>query len=1111
MAYDIRKIKDTTDLIGYFSENLGWNIDMDYVDDIEDIAYDFTAADIGLKEDAFARISALRQMQPLVDGQKWGIFCVEFDSQRFEVGALRKILSKLIPRRRNSADHAVWDQQDLLFICNWGKDNNRTIGLAHFEDQGKDLPQIRMISCAPAVEDFTQIKIFEDRLSLLRWPKDTSNIEEWRRTWASAFTTGYREVIHTSALLTTRLAAEAQNIRNHILEILEVETENGYVHKLFDKFRETLIHDMTETQFADMYAQTVVYGLFSARCMDATQDNFSAAEAVNCIPNTNPFLKNLMRECLGANSSRLSFDEMEIGNVVELLRNTHTDAIIQDFNRQTGGGREDPVIHFYEEFLTAYDKAQKVQRGVYYTPQPVVNFIVRAVDDILKTEFGLPEGLASTATKQVKTQRLSERKINGMYRMIDTMATVPAVQVLDPATGTGTFLRQVILQIYENFKQQHRGESREAIRAAWNEYVPKHLLPRINGFELMMAPYAVAHMKLAMVLKDTGYDFGGEGRLNVCLTNTLEAPGNSEDQISMFDDPLATESVEANKVKKNTGVSIFLGNPPYSGESANKGEYIAALMDAYKMEPGGLIKLQEKNPKWLNDDYVKFIRYAEDAIVKAGTGILAFVNPHGFIANPTFRGMRWHLMQSFDEIHIIDLHGNSNRKETCPDGSKDENVFDIQQGVGIFIFVRKNNNIAKRCKVYHTDFFGTRLTKYERLYRNDVAGLLYESLVPKEPAYLFAPVNESLESGYIKGFSVNDLFNLSSVGIVTARDSLTMDFSIDAIREKAETFAHMPTETAREHFCLGKDVRDWRVEWAQKDIIDNAMDNGHVSDKRIVSIMYRVFDRRYIVNTGTSRGFVCYPRMDVMKHMLNGANIALATARSNKSDSCSHFYVTNTIMEAKCAERTTQSCLFPLYVYCEIAGQVHKSVNFKPETIKTITQHLGLRYTGEISSVSTQEYSAEDLFYYIYAYLYSNKYRTRYAQFLKSDYPRIPYPASNDIFWALSKLGQRLCAIHIIDDNTSVEPHFCTVGGNNVDKPKWKDDKVYINKESYFYDVSEVTWNFMIGGYSPLQRWFKERKGMALEQEDILHYQRMINAIDATQRIMDDIDAVIEL
>ena len=396
MAYDIRKVKTMTDLIGYFSQNLRWNIDVDDFDDIEDISYDFEAEDIGLKEEAFAKISSLRQLQPLVDGQRWGIFCVEFDSDKFEVTALRKILSGLVPKRRNSADHAVWDQKDLMFICNWGKDNNRTIGIAHFEDKDSGLPQIKMISCAPAMEDTMHLQVFEKQLAQLAWPKNTNNIEAWRESWAAAFVSGYRQAIHDSVTLTVQLAAEAQNIRNRILDILEVESPNGYVHLLYEKFRNKLIHDMTETQFADMYAQTVVYGLFSARCMDQTQGNFSAEEAIDCIPNTNPFLKSLMKECLGSeNNTKLSFDELEISNVVELLRNTRIEAIIQDFNRQTGGGREDPVIHFYEEFLTAYDKAQKVQRGVYYTPQPVVNFMVRAVDSIIKEQFGLRDGLAS--------------------------------------------------------------------------------------------------------------------------------------------------------------------------------------------------------------------------------------------------------------------------------------------------------------------------------------------------------------------------------------------------------------------------------------------------------------------------------------------------------------------------------------------------------------------------------------------------------------------------------------------------------------------------------------------------------------------------------------------
>lgn len=431
---DIRKVKNITNLISYFSQNLNWDIDMDDFDDIEDVTYDFAASDIGLKDESFAKISALRQLQPLVDGQKWGIFCVEFDSNRFEPSALKKILSGLIPRKRNSADHAVWEQQDLLFICNWGIDNNSTIGLAHFEDREGGLPQIKMFSCAPALEDFTQINQFEQRLSLLAWPKDTSNISKWRETWSSAFTMAYHQTIQDSSTLTIQLAVEAQNIQQRILEVMNVETKNGYVHKLYQKFKDTLINDMTEKQFADMYAQTVVYGLFSARCMDSSQDDFSAEEAIECIPNTNPFLKSLMKECFGIeNTSALSFDELEIGNVVDLLTHTKTDEIIRDFNRQTGGGKEDPVIHFYEEFLTAYDKAQKVQRGVYYTPQPVVNFMVKAVDDIIKNEFGYEDGLATTATKKIKVKTMSTKRINGFHREVERLEEVPAIQVLDPA------------------------------------------------------------------------------------------------------------------------------------------------------------------------------------------------------------------------------------------------------------------------------------------------------------------------------------------------------------------------------------------------------------------------------------------------------------------------------------------------------------------------------------------------------------------------------------------------------------------------------------------------------------------------------------------------------
>ena len=436
MAQDLRKVNDIESLMAYFSEKLGWAIDPDDYYDIDDITYDFDATDLGLKEEAFAKITSLKQLRPLVDEQRWGIFFVNFESNRFEVSALRKILSGLIPARRN-ADHAVWDKKDLLFLCTWGERNKVTIGAAHFEDAEKGLPQIKMISCEPAVEDFTQINIFEQRLAKLAWPSNPSDTAAWHEAWASAFTTRYRQTIQDSHTLTIRLAEEAQNIRDRILNTLQIETSNGYVHLLFQKFRDTLVHDMTEQQFADMYAQTVVYGLFSARCMDESQEDFNASEAVECIPNTNPFLKGLLQECLGSNSakSKLSFDELEVGNIVDLLLHTKTDSIITDFNRQTGGGREDPVIHFYEEFLSEYDKTQRVQRGVYYTPQPVVNFIVRAVDDVLKHKFDVQDGLASTETKKIKYKRESKKRRDGYFKtMVEDEMEVPAIQILDPAS-----------------------------------------------------------------------------------------------------------------------------------------------------------------------------------------------------------------------------------------------------------------------------------------------------------------------------------------------------------------------------------------------------------------------------------------------------------------------------------------------------------------------------------------------------------------------------------------------------------------------------------------------------------------------------------------------------
>lgn len=1057
MARDIREVKNITDLIGYFSTKLGWNIDIDDFEDIEDISYDFDAADIGLKEESFAKISSLRQLQPLVDGQRWGIFCVEFDSNRFEPSALKKILSGLIPKKRNALNHAVWDKHDLLFLCTWGKDNNRTIGIVYFEDGEKTIPRIKMISCAPAMEDFDQIETFENRLRNLSWPRDISNSLEWRIKWASAFSIEYLQNVHDSESLTQQLALEARNIKERIRDVLNVETDEGTVHKIYKKFKDDLIYDMTEEQFADMYAQTVVYGLFSARCMDYTQEDFSAEEAIECIPNTNPFLKNLLRECFELHDGEaLSFDELEIGNIVELLGNTNTEDIIQDFNRQTGGGKEDPVIYFYEGFLDAYEKDQKKRGGVYYTPASVVNFMVRSVNSLLKNEFDIKDGMASTLTKTITVEKT---KKNGQKSLVGQKVETPIVQILDPATGTGTYLRQVILQIYHIFRTEGHFVSNEDFYKQWNEYVDKQLLPRMFGYEIMMAPYAVAHMKLAMLLQKTGYNFQGKSRLNVFLTNSLEKPGNSEAQMSLFYDPLANESIEANIIKKKECINVCIGNPPYNAASVNSGKWIMDMIKEYKMEPGGMQKLNEKNPKWINDDYVKFIRLCEEYITKNGEGIVAFINPHGFIDNPTFRGMRWNLLRKFDLIYILDLHGNSNRKEKCPDGSKDENVFDIQQGVSINFFVKSKKRRNMMAEVYHADLWGLRDYKYDYLLHHCVDNVDFKKVEVVEPEYNFKPTNLGLKSEYMQGFAVDELFEKYSVGVVTAKDKVLINSDKEQLLRNVGDYYNITPDESKVH-----------------------------------PIYYRPLVKEYIYYDTT---LLERSRENIMSSFYED-NIGLITARSNKGDDCSQFLVTDIMSEAKCGERTTQSALFPVYMYYDEFGVRKRTLNMKTEIIKKIEDSLG--------GCNADKLPPEDILAYIYAVLYSEQYREKYKEFINASFPRIPYPNSKATFSKLVILGRKLMDLHMLHDLPNIGFDDDVMIGKTLDKVKYADETIYINKTDGFSGVPKNVWEFVMCGYQPIQKWLKDNKGMIFSQKSIKQLRDMQHCIQETIIIMQEIN-----
>ncbi len=682
-------------------------------------------------------------------------------------------------------------------------------------------------------------------------------------------------VVSSPKELAVRMAALARLIRSIIGKTFAEEGEHGALHEQMEGFRKVLLHDLTVEQFGDMYAQTICYGLFAARC-NSIGTHFTRTHAAYDLPKTNPFLRKLFTHIAGP-----ELDERivwAVDNLAELLNRADIAAILQDFGRATR--QEDPVVHFYETFLGAYDQKMREARGVYYTPEPVVSYIVRSVDAILKKDFKLRDGLADAS--KIKLTR--PKPHNKGTETIETHK----VQILDPATGTGTFLYSVIGQIHQAFAGN---------KGMWPGYVQENLLPRLFGFELLMAPYAVAHMKLGLLLRDTGYDFSSDERLRVFLTNTLEE-AHELTGLPLFTQWLAEEASSANQVKKETPVMVVLGNPPYSGHSANTGAWIAGLLRGSDSTTGQKTgnyfevdgaPLGERNPKWLNDDYVKFIRFAQWRIEQTGYGVLAFVTNHGYLDNPTFRGMRQSLMQSFDDIYLLDLHGNSKKKEKAPDGGKDENVFDIQQGVAIGLFVKRGKAQEKPAQVYHADLYGTRESKYAGLAENDVSTTHWQTLKPQAPFYLFVTQDETVRAEYEQGWKITDIMPVNSVGIVTARDALSIHWSREDIWRTVNDFANLPVEEAREKFALGKDARDWKVALAQADLKATGL-----TETKLAPVLYRPFDVRQTYYTGNSRGFHCMPRGEVMRQMLAGKNLGFATTRSTEIErGWEHLFCTN--------------------------------------------------------------------------------------------------------------------------------------------------------------------------------------------------------------------------
>ena len=1004
------------------------------------------------------------------------------------------------------------------------------------------------------------------------------------------------QTIKSPTKLAQMMAGKAKLMADVIEKSLNNDDENGIRSSIKSQmlsFQQMLIHDIDNKSFADIYSQTIAYGMFAARYHDPTLPTFSREEAASLIPKSNPFLRKLFQDIAGYDlDNRLLWIVEEL---VSIFLASDVADIMKNFGKSTK--QEDPVVHFYETFLGEYNPALRKARGVWYTPQPVVNFIVRAVDDILKTEFGLKEGLADTSKIKIKKKAITQSKSkDAKLKEVETEVEVHKVQILDPATGTGTFLAEVVRHIYKKFEGQ---------QGIWSKYVTNDLIPRLNGFELLMASYAMAHLKMDMLLTETGYKPTDDQRFRIFLTNSLEEA--HPDTQTLFSSWLSDEADQANAIKRDSPVMVVMGNPPYLGESKNKGEWIMNLMEDYKKEPGGKEKLKERNPKWINADENKFIRFGQHFIDKNGTGILAFINPHSFLDNPTFRGMRWSLLNSFDKIYTIDLHGNSTKKEVSPDGSVDQNVFDIMQGVSINLFIKtgkkKENELGD---VFYFDLYGKRQFKYDFLNSNSIKSTEYEKLSNIEPDYFFKRKDIDLNIIYEEGFNLKDLFSINGVGICTKKDSLVFqEKEIDLINI-LENFNSLEVQEIQKKYGILKESDGWKVKWAKENIKLIGLDKKHIKE-----CLYRPFDVKYTYHTNYNMGFLARPVYNNMSHLSQNNNVGLCFIRNEQgSNKYNHVFVSNKIVDLHLFSPISGCIMSPLYLYPETTTQqslleeTARTPNLNMEIVNEIALKLSIPFVAEKETVANETFGNDtfakvlnfgkgetksnkieadfgkgktksnkieadfskvdfqenfapiDILDYIYAVLHSPSYREKYKEFLKIDFPRVPFPndigTSRDLsvheiknkFWKLVKLGSELRQIHLLEseivekritqfdiDGTNVvlKPRFVKIDSSIAPLPKFETlakvkgqtlpkveretlsnfielGNVYINETQFFANVPETAWNFYIGGYQPAQKWLKDRKERELTTEDIFHYQKIIVALTETDRIMKEID-----
>lgn len=898
--------------------------------------------------------------------------------------------------------------------------------------------------------------------------------------------------IRSATTLADLMAKKSQLMCAILTDLLKEngkDNASGLLKKTYTDLKDSLIQNLDEDGFAKIYSQTVAYGLFAARLNDSTPENFSRAEAAELIPKTNKLLRGIFNDLAGNTiHERISWI---IDDLVEMFGATNLQKM---FERDIRNNR-DPLIHFYEDFLKAFNSADRKNFGVWYTPLPIVKFIVDSIDILLKNKLSIEEGLADTTTI--------------IHKTLDGETELSQVQILDPAVGTGTFLAEIINHIADQYKGQE---------TLWQKYVHSCLLPRLYGFEIQMASYTVAHIKFDMVLAHTGYKTEKDDAFHICLTDSLRKPNKTGESNTGY--WISLEQAEADRIKSQRPIMVMLGNPPYNGESQNKADEIEELIEKYKQEPDQILKKNEKakkiaDTKWLNNDYVKFIALAQRFIEENGKGIIGYITPNTHLDSLTFRGMRYQLLKTFDNIYIINLHGSNKTKETCPDGSKDENVFGIESGVCITLFVKTGTEKGESslAKVYYKDVYGKKKDKFDFLEQNDLLALDFEEVTPTSPMYFLLPIKKNMETEFGQGFSVEELFIKRGLGMRTHRDNIAYQANLSDIKSIIEDFKFLEESEIKKKYNITKESRDQKVAYAQR----NVKEFG-IKDEFFKKALVRPFDSKFTYFTNRSKGFIAFPVYDTMRHLTHqdlSKNLGLIIGKSGNVVGDMPWnlcFVTNTIVDLNIFYRGG-GYVYPLYVDTSKAvNQGNSSTQELGDEKESIISNLNGDIIKKLSDFLGVEPSPEDLLDYIYAILHSSNYRDKFKEQLKYQFPRIPYPQNEEEFKKLASLGNHLRHLHLMDNtatwNAKSQFPFKGNGSSIIVKPQWKDDKVYINKENYYDNVPEVVWRYYIGGYQIAEKWLKDRKGTELDFNAIIHYSNILYVLTQTIYLSKEIDKI---